>query len=54
MTPPPDVLVCTECGYAEFSIPHAWLAAGWLKEGAGEKAKKSEPLSPVYAITAMY
>jgi hypothetical protein len=21
-----------ECGYAEFTIPESWLAAGWLRQ----------------------
>lgn len=30
MTPSPDVCVCLDCGWSEFSIPRAWLKAGWL------------------------
>jgi len=30
MTPSPDIMVCLDCGWAEFSIPDSWLAAGWL------------------------
>ena len=32
MNPPPDVLICLDCGWSEFSIPRAWLAAGWLRD----------------------
>jgi hypothetical protein len=31
MSPNPDVRVCLDCGWSEFSIPNAWLSAGWLK-----------------------
>jgi hypothetical protein len=31
MTPSPDIHVCPDCGWSEFVIPHAWLAAGWLR-----------------------
>jgi hypothetical protein len=31
MTPSPDITVCLDCGWAEFSIPDSWLAAGWLQ-----------------------
>lgn len=30
MTPSPDILVCLDCGWSEFSIPKSWLSAGWL------------------------
>jgi len=30
MTPSPDVEVCLDCGWSEFSIPKSWLSAGWL------------------------
>lgn len=31
MTPSPDIQVCLDCGWSEFSIPPSWLEAGWLR-----------------------
>jgi len=31
MTPSPDIRVCLDCGWSEFSIPQTWLDAGWLR-----------------------
>lgn len=31
VTPSPDVRVCLDCGWSEFTIPVTWLSAGWLK-----------------------
>jgi len=30
LTPSPDVRICVDCGWSEFSIPRSWLSAGWL------------------------
>ena len=30
LTPYPDVEVCVDCGWSQFSIPTKWLAGGWL------------------------
>jgi hypothetical protein len=40
LTPSPEVLVCGECGWAEFLISQSWLSGGWLRQ-------KSEPVSHV-------
>jgi hypothetical protein len=31
MSPAPDIVVCLDCGWSEFSIPKSWLSAGWLR-----------------------
>ncbi|MGB8260388.1 MAG: hypothetical protein WCE75_08555 [Terracidiphilus sp.] len=47
MTPSPDIRICHECGWSEFSIPRAWLAAGWLRQ----TGPKPTPITAV-ALTA--
>jgi hypothetical protein len=47
MTPSPDVRVCLDCGWSEFSIPGAWLSAYLgvpLKKGA--TPREDTPGSP--------
>lgn len=31
LTPSPDIQICLDCGWSEFSIPKSWLSAGWLR-----------------------
>jgi hypothetical protein len=31
VNPSPEILVCTDCGWCEFSVPRAWISAGWLR-----------------------
>jgi hypothetical protein len=31
MTPSPDIVICLDCGWSEFSVPRSWLSAGWLR-----------------------
>jgi hypothetical protein len=38
MIPYPDIRVCPDCGWSEFSVPRSWLAAGWLREANHEPA----------------
>lgn len=38
MTPSPDVQVCVDCGWSEFSIPRSWLSAGWLRASRPQPA----------------
>jgi hypothetical protein len=38
MTPSPDVRVCLDCGWSEFSIPRSWLSAGWLRPMRAQSA----------------
>jgi hypothetical protein len=31
VTPSPDIKICLDCGWSEFSVPRSWLSAGWLR-----------------------
>jgi len=41
MTPSPDIMVCLDCGWSEFSIPHSWLSASWLRPMRAQSAPVS-------------
>jgi hypothetical protein len=47
MTPSPDVRVCLDCGWSEFSIPNTWL-----KANAGVMEKTSEAALEDKAVSA--
>ena len=44
LTPSPDVQVCLDCGWSEFSIPRSWLAAGWLRSSRPQAAPVKVPM----------
>jgi hypothetical protein len=46
MTPSPDVQVCLDCGWSEFSIPRSWLSAGWLRSPRPEAAGSGAGIAP--------
>jgi len=52
MTPSPDIRVCLDCGWSEFSIPHSWLSAGWLRSLRPQAVPTESGLTPSGA-TAM-
>jgi hypothetical protein len=31
LVPAPEIAVCLDCGYSQFTIAPAWLSAGWLR-----------------------
>jgi hypothetical protein len=31
LNPAPEIAVCLDCGYSQFTIAPAWLSAGWLQ-----------------------
>ncbi len=53
MTPSPDVQVCLDCGWSEFSIPRSWLSAGWLRSLRTQPAPTTPSIgSANVAVTA--
>jgi len=44
MTPAPDVVVCLDCGWSEFSIPSSWLSAGWLRPMRPQPVVNKQPI----------
>ena len=50
MTPSPDVVVCIDCGWSEFSIPRSWLSAGWLRSMRTQSAPVAVSSAVVSAV----
>ena len=46
LTPSPDIEVCVDCGWSQFSIPPRWLKCGWL-----ESARPAKEEAPVAVVT---
>lgn len=52
MNPPPDVMVCLDCGWSEFSIPRAWLSAGWLGNQRAQSVPSAAAISAANVAAA--
>jgi hypothetical protein len=52
MNPSPDVHVCAECGWSEFSIPRTWLSAGWLRSQRPSPAAPTPIDTRILAVKA--
>ncbi|MDR3772875.1 MAG: hypothetical protein P4L26_05980 [Terracidiphilus sp.] len=46
IAPSPDVRVCLDCGWSEFSVPRSWLSAGWLRSLRAEAVTSAAGISP--------
>lgn len=45
LTPSPDIQVCLDCGWSEFSIPRSWLSAGWLRPLGPQPVPATPPIA---------
>ena len=50
LTPSPDIRVCLDCGWSEFSIPRSWLSAGWLRPPSLQAVPKTPELAASHRI----
>jgi hypothetical protein len=46
LTPSPDVRICLDCGWSEFSVPRSWLSAGWLRSAHQAGALNGPAIAP--------
>lgn len=46
LTPSPDVRICLDCGWSEFSVPRSWLSAGWLRSAHQTNAFNGPAIAP--------
>ncbi len=52
ITPSPDVQVCLDCGWSEFSIPLSWLYAGWLRSKRPQTITNKPSVAPDAPVVA--
>jgi hypothetical protein len=50
LTPSPDIRVCLDCGWSEFSIPRSWLSAGWLRPPGPHAVPNKAEAAPSHRI----
>lgn len=46
LTPSPDIQVCLDCGWSEFSIPRSYLSAGWLRPMRPQAVPSAPSIGP--------
>jgi hypothetical protein len=51
MSPAPDIQVCLDCGYSEFSVPSSWLSAGWLNSSPDQSTPNVAATSGALALS---